>query len=104
MKLFNFIRLPTRLLRTKESPIEMSKSTRPETHKVTVNLPIPKSRVELHPTLADVLELIMASKDQGIRRPDRVNTELDMTNWNRCISLLRREGAIIDSTMKEGRN
>lgn len=102
MKLSNFIRLPTHLFRTKMSPVELSKSTRTETHMVTVILPIPKSEVELHPTLAYVLGLIMDSKDQGIRRPDQVITGLNMTNWNTCILLLRQEGALIDATMKEG--
>jgi hypothetical protein len=103
MTFSNFIRLPTRLFRTKESPIEMSGLTMRLPYKVTVKLPASKPEVELHPTLAYVLKLISASKSQGIPRPDVLVTGLDMTDWGRCIRLLRAEGALIDSTMKEGR-
>lgn len=102
MMLSNFIRLPTRLLRTKESPIEMGNSTRPGTNKVIVYLPTPKSEVDLHPTLAYALKLITASKCQGIPRPDVLVTGLDWADWGTCIRLLRAEGALIDSVMKDG--
>ena len=64
---------------------------------------LPNLKVELPPLLADVIELIIASKDQGISRPQLLDAGLTMGQLKSCLLLLKIYGAIIHSRMKEGR-
>ena len=65
----------------------------------SVKLPKSKSKVELHTTVAGVLNRIIESGDKGVSTTALLDSGLNIRQLRWCIRMLKHEGALIDSKM-----